>query len=348
VKFLLSIVILFALSIGSIHAEVPLSAGLSLYEAYVDNLFQTSDPYSDYVTLINLDASFDLGLSTSVLYDSDFNLFNEYSGLHNQTHHLSIDHEKVISDGQGTLYFGGGIGLHDGTSEYAYYDYRSAGAYTKLKYYLTETSFLQSEYQIGYEDHHSYRDYSSLNNYAAIQISKSFPTRTTAQARLEAGRRDYMNFDDNPNATILTVIIRIAQSLTDLTGLQLQYRWHNAPKSTPYFTDSYYNIESPDDEHSYSGTEWQLALKHYTIWNIMLKGTLTRDKRSYNTSIVSNYERNDTSITALLEFDKKISINSLLQNASIHIQYLYKSTESSDPYYQSNTSILSLGTRASF
>jgi hypothetical protein len=342
-------IMMFVLMINFAHAELPLSVDLKLYEAYVDNLFQTSAPNSDYVTLMNLDTSYNINPTTSVAYSFDVNLFKEYPDLHNQFHYLSVDHEKTISDERGVIYFGGRLGLRDNDAEYDYYDYRAAGAYSSLKYYLMQTVLAQIEYKMEYENHYNYHDISSFENYGSIQLSKFFNTKTTLQARLEAGRRDYANLDSN--VTSLTGSLKVAQSLTDLTGIQLQYNWHHAPKSFPslfYLQNDDYHVEDPDDEYSYSGTQWQLSLKHYAPWNLMLKGTLSRENRLYNISTIDT-ERNDTSTIISLEIEKKLlSKNAFLYGTSLHVEFLHKSTSSNDPYYQSSTNIITVGTGISF
>lgn len=332
---------------GLVQAEIPLSMDFKLYEAYVDNLFQTSTPYSDYVTLLGLDASINLGESSSIQCISDVNLFSEYSDLHNQTHYFGINYEKNIFSGQGILKLSGFTGLHDNTSEYARYDYKSIGGQSSLKYYFSETLFLLTEYQSEYEDHSNFKDYSSLENYGIIQISKSFSTRTTLQTRLETGRKDYTSLDDN--ATVITGSIKIAQSLADLTGVQLQYTQHKAFGNPSYLLNNYYLLEDQDDEYIYSGNKWQLTLKHYAPLNIMLKGTLSREQRSYNFLIADGQKRNDTNTSVLLELEKKFSLNrSLFQNISFHLQFLHKDIRSNDPNFQSSTNILSIGSGISF
>ena len=346
-RILILSIILIVFIISFVQAEVPLSAEFKLYSAYVDNLFQTSTPYSDYVTLLSLDTSLNLNESSSIQYVFDINRFKEYSDLHNQTHFLGINYGKSVFDGQGILQLGSFTGLHDNTSEYAYYDYRSVGVRSNLKYYFSETLFLLTEYQAEYENHHNFDDYSSLENYGFIQINKSFNTRTTVQTKLETGRRDHTNLDSN--ATLITGSIKIAQSLADLTGLQLQYIWHNAYGNSSYLLNNYYLLEDQDDEYSYSGNKWQLTLKHYAPWNIMLKGTLSRDQRSYNISFTNGQKRNDVNINVLLELEKRISFsNPLLQNISFYMQFLHKNTRSNDPNFQSATNILSIGSGISF
>jgi len=54
--------------------------------------------------LMNLDTSYNINPTTSVIYSFDVNLFKEYPDLHNQFHYLSVDHEKTISDERGILY----------------------------------------------------------------------------------------------------------------------------------------------------------------------------------------------------------------------------------------------------
>ncbi|MGB9598113.1 MAG: hypothetical protein ACPL7B_17635, partial [Candidatus Poribacteria bacterium] len=192
-KYFILSMMLVTFIISFAYAELPLSIDFKLYGAYVDNLFQTSTPYSDYVTLLSLDTSLNLNESSSIQYASDINRFAEYSNLHNQTHYLGINHEKNILNGQGVLQLGGFLGLHNNALEYNYYDYRAINGHSSLKYYFSETLFLLAEYQAEYEDHHNFEDYSSFENFSAIQINKSFDTKTTIQTRLETGRRDYTN-----------------------------------------------------------------------------------------------------------------------------------------------------------
>lgn len=330
-----------------VQAEIPLSLDFKLYEAYVDNLFQTSTPYSDYVTLLGIDASVNLSESSSIQFASDINLFNEYSDLHNQTHYLGINYEKNIFNGQGILKLGGFTGLHDNTSEYDQYDYKSIGGQSGLKYYFSETLFLSAEYQSEYENHSNFNDYSSFENYGIIQMNSSFNTRTTLQAKLETGRKDYTNLDDN--AIVVTGSIKIAQSLADLTGVQIQYTRHKALGNPSYLLNNYYLLEDQDDEYIYSGNKWQLILKHYAPLKIMVKGTLSREQRSYNFLIADGQKRNDINTSVLLELEKKISLNkSLFQNISFHLQFLHKDIRSNDPKFQSSTNILSIGSGISF
>ncbi len=349
-NFWIFIIVMFAFITGTACAEIPLSVNLKVHGAYVDNLFQTSTPDSDYISLTNFDASYDFNAMTSVLYNFDVNLFNKYTDLHSQTHYIGIDHEKSINDKNGTLYFGGGIGLRDNALEYFYYDYRSAGVYSSLKYHLTQTILAKAEYQMEYEDHQSYEDFSSLENYGSIQIGKSFNTRTTIQTRFEVGRRDYVNIGNDISK--VTGYIKIAQSLTDLTGLQLQYIWHRVSETFQYpisLQDNYYLIEDPDDEYSYSGTKLQLVLKHYAPWNLLLKGTISRDKRSYSALTSDGQERNDTNTIISFGIEKKLlSREGFMPDVSLYMEFLHKDTKSSDLYYESSTNMFFIGTGMSF
>jgi len=74
-RLYISIIAAILLITNIASAELPLSVDLKLYETYVDNIFQTSTPVPDYVSLMYLDALYGLGTNTLINYNSNFNLF---------------------------------------------------------------------------------------------------------------------------------------------------------------------------------------------------------------------------------------------------------------------------------
>ncbi len=350
-SILIIVAILLIANIAS--AELPLSVDFKFYETYVDNIFQTSTPIPDYVSLMYLDALYGLGTNTLINYNSNFNLFNDNSDLHNNIHFLGLDHERSVFKDNGALNFGLGLGLKNNSTDYEYYDYRVAGAYTDLKYLLTDTAFAKIGYQIEYKDHQNYDSISFLENSGLLQLSKTFSTRTTLQLFAETGRREYVNADTR-DSILVSGSLKVAQSLTDLTGLQLQYTRHYVPENEnimSYLQAEYYGLDDLEDEYSYSGNQGQMTLKRIAPWNMMLKGTLSRETRDYNEFYLLDgiQKRKDTSTTVLLEVEKRFYSDSrFIPDTALHIQFLHKYNNSTNPEYDSSTNILSIGTHFAF
>jgi hypothetical protein len=338
--------------------ELPMSAELKLYGTYVDNIFQTASPESDYISLSYLDASYDITSGASVFYNTNLNLFSEHSYLRSHNHYLGTEYEREISDGKGILHLGGKLGLRQNTPEYDPYDRREGNAYTGVKYYITDTIMARAGYSLGYESYPNYQTFSFLENQGFLQISKFLQSRTTLRLEVGAGRREYMNMDSDNNrdfANRITGLAKIAQSLTDNTGLQLQYLCHRASKDIVdggYLEGDYYSIEDFfEDEYNYSGHEYRAVLKYLGPWRTILKGTINRENREYDASSLYNEdtERKDSDITILLEVEKKFSLPlGSFPDLALHIQFLHRDNNSSDPYYDYSASILSIGTKATF
>ncbi len=355
---LLASVVMMFLTIYTVHSgELPVSTELKLYGTYIDNVFQTYLPEPDYLTLTYLNASYDVTPGTSIFYDANFNLFSEHSDLQNHTHYLGTNYERAIFQDKGHLYFGGKLGLRQNTSEYADYDRRSGNAYTTLKYYLTKTTLAKMGYSMEYGSYPNLRTFNFLENYGFLQLSKFFQTRTTLQAMFEAGRRDYPNMSDDSSGSYTSQItgsLKLAQSLADNTGLQLQYLWHNAPHGMDeqYVEDAYYSAEEFfDDEYAYSGNEYRAVLKHVAPWRTTLKASLSMKDRNYNMPSIytESGSREDRDITFRFEVEKRFSLPlGAATDFALHIQFLHRKNNSNDSYYDYSTNMLSIGTKAAF
>jgi len=355
ITLLASIAMMF-LAIYTVHSgELPVSADLKLYGTYIDNVFQNYLPESDYVTLTYFDTSYDVTPGTSIFYNANFSLFSEHPDLQNHTHYLGTDYERAVFQGKGRLYLGGKLGLRQNTSEYADYDRRSGNAYVTLKHYLTKTTLAKIGYGIEYGSYPNLRTFNSLENYGFMQLSKFFQTRTTLQAMVEGGRREYTNMTDDSGrsyANQITGSLKLAQSLADNTGLQLQYLWHRASDGVDeqYIEDAYYSAEEFfDDEYVYSGSEYRAVLKHVVPWRTTLKASLSIKDRDY--SVPSIYtvsgSREDRDVTFRFEVEKGFSLGAATDFA-LHIQFLSKRNNSNDSYYDYSTNMLSIGTKVAF
>jgi len=337
--------------------ELPVSAQLKLYGTYINNVFQNYMPESDYVTLTYLNTSYDISPGASIFYDANLNLFTEHSDLQNHTHYLGTDYERAILQDKGRLYLGGKIGIRQNTSEYADYNRRSFDTYATLKYYLTKTTLAKISYGIEYGSYPNLRTFNFLENYGFLQLSKSFQTRTTLQTMLETGRRDYPDMYNDVSGSYtsqITTSVKLAQSLADSTGLQLQYLWHHAPHGLEeqYIGDAYYSAEEFfDDEYTYSGGEYRIVLKHLAQWGITLKASLSMKDRNYNVSTIYTEDgsREDRDLAFRFEIEKGFSLPlDAATDFALHIQFLHRKSKSNDPYYDYSTNMLSIGTKAAF
>lgn len=356
---LLTSIIMASLLVHTVDSdELPISANLKIYGTYIDNIFQTALSESDYVTLTYLDTSYYITSGASISYDANVNLFSEHSDLRNHIHHLSFDYERKVSDGVGLLSLGGTLGFRQNTPEYNPYDRRAGNVYAALKYYLTETILGKVGYRMDYESYPNYHAADFLENYGFAQFSKFFQSRTTLQVWADAGRREYPDLDSKNGgsyAAQVTGSIKIAQSLTDFTGLQLQYLRHYAPRSIgddQIMEDGYYSLEDfLEDDYSYSSQEYQITLKHLGPWRTMAKGTLSRESREYRIPSIytADQTRRDKDITLFLEAEKKFSLPlGSFPALALHIQFLHRRSNSNDPYYDYSANIFSIGTKAIF
>lgn len=354
-RYIPIILILSLTNIGNIYAKVPLSVQLKLYEAYVDNIFQTAIPDSDYITLMYLNADYGLNANNTISYNTNMGFFRKNKDLQYQLHSLGTNYQKSAFDDKGIIYLGGGLGFRDNAQKLKYYDYQNAGLYSVLKYYFSETAYTQLEYNNEYKNRNNNSDYNSFENFGAIMLSKSFNTKTTIQGRIEAGHRDYLKLKGKYDSRS-TKYIKIAQSLTEFTGLQFQYRWHIASQILPYsfeFLGGYNQLDDLEDEYIYSGSQWQLTLKSYTIWDMVIKGVFVREKRLYNFFMVFDdydiQERNDKITSFMLGIDKKLLAKSrFLPDSTLSVEFIHRNNNSSNPFYKSSTNILSFGIVFSF
>ena len=342
----------------AVHAEeLPLSTYLKLYGTYIDNVFQTNLPESDYVALTYLDASYDITSGASLFYDGNYNLFSEHSSLQNHTHYLGADYEKVIFGDQGRFYLGSKVGIRQNTSDYSDYNHRSFDTYATLKYYLTDTILAKTGYEAAYGSYPNLNTFSFVENFGFIQLSKFFQTRTTLQVMLEAGRRDYPDMIEDTNgnyASQLTGSIKIAQSLGNNTGLQLRYSWHDTPHglNEQYLNDSYYSAEEFfDDEYAYSGSEYKMVLKHLAPWRTTIKASIGLKDLSYNapSEYTESGVREDRGVTFRFEVEKAFSLPVFTHHdVALHIQFLHKKNSSNDSYYDYSANTFSIGTKTAF
>lgn len=357
ILYILIIAIISILSYDVCYGESPVSADLNLYGTYIDNIYQASFPESDYISLTQLDLSYDFDSGMSIFYDVRLSLFSKHSELHNHDHSLGIGHEKEIFQGKGTLFYGSGLELRQNTIEYDFYNYYNGSVYTDLKYHFSETFTSKAGFSIDYEHYPNYQPFSFFENSGFLQFSKSFQTKTSLHLGLNAGLRKYPNLDDQKGidySTKLTSTVKVGQSLTEKTGLQLLYSWNYLPQSIEYneiLEKGYFFIEDIlEDEYSFSSHKYQITLKHIGLWNTMLKGTLSRENRTYNVPIdTKNEKRTDNNSTFYLEIEKKLSppIDSF-KDLSLNIGFLYRKSKSNDPDFDYYTNITSLGIKAAF
>lgn len=331
---------------GLVYADLPLSIDFKVYETYVDNIFQTSNPDFDYVTLLYINLDYAIKQNISMVYNSNINLFYKYTDLHNQSHFLSLEHEKDLLQCKGKLYLGAGIGLNDNRRLYSNYDNNIVGTYAGFRYYFTELTYGQIEYQIDFNNYPEYSIYDSIENYCYLQLSKSIQaSRTSIQTRVDLGRRNYTDYIKNYIDQV-TGSIKIAQSFTDTTGLQLKYSKHHA-SSFPFedsFIQDYYTNEFEDD-YNYSGREISLTLKQIAPWSLLIKGSFARKSKIFNVLYLDEQARKDNNTDIMLEIEKDFSA---FNGLSLHLQFLHRKNNSNDKYYDSSTSIFSTGMKITF
>ncbi|MBD3182161.1 hypothetical protein GF312_07710 [Candidatus Poribacteria bacterium] len=211
--------------------EIPLAARLMLHGAYADNIFQIKDAQEDYVGITDLDLLYSLTPELSLGYSFSSSLFYENSSLTNYSNHLSFNYEKYINGDKGILNIDGEINNRQNTPEYDIYDRNLAGLMSDLSYSISDSMQGKFDYKLQYQDYMNLDKFSFLENYGSLQFSRFFESRTTLQLNANLGYRSYYNYSDEGNDKALqtTFILKIAQSIADLTGIQLKYIHHRIP-----------------------------------------------------------------------------------------------------------------------
>ena len=345
----------------------------NLYNSYTDNLFQTYDKQSEWIT----QAYFDLALvptdNWSLYYTGNASLFSQFDDLFNHTHQAGAAYYKALG-GRNALHGGGQVALRLGQALYDYRDFVRSEGYLKGKFYLQPTLLARLGYLLGYQDYVHERDYSFVEQELSTQVSKFLPSRTTLQAGLQLGVKTYARqIEPNPQTQLsarsgqgrtlaqLVSQAKIAQSLGQSTGLQLEFRHRANVAGQSRLVDAQaYDPDDDlfDDRYNYSGRRLRAAIKHFGPADVQLEVGGTSERRRYGGRpaldldgllVDDGADRRDRISSFSLGLERPFYPLWLDEReVSLELEWRYRDVSSNDEYYSAQAQTFSLGMQVGF
>ena len=350
-----------------------------LHGSYTDNIFQNYSPVEDYISTWNFTIFHQTKSKTTLYYNGNLNLFSQYSDLQNQNHHIGISKKQSIGDGKNEFYLGGYARFRIDKPVYDIYDNNNVYGFASVKYYLYPTIMFRAKNTLGMRAYVNYTDYSYFENVLSLNISKFFQTRTTLQTGIEYYYKDYTGNQtysatgpnglfsrtyiiDSPNVSQLAASINIAQSVSSLTAVQMQYLIRSNLSGENRFAalDEFYSDEVLfDDHYSYSGQELSMSIKQYMPFQFILIISGDYLEKSYNNRSVYDLEgnellgkgnRQDYQSSFSSQIEKRFSGQKIpvLKSMDLFINYSYRINHSNDLYYDTSSAFLSAGFEMNF
>jgi hypothetical protein len=276
------------------------------------------------------------------------------------------------------VYLGGYFQDRRNTDTYYYYDYQQTYLYANLRFNLNST-FLKMGYNFRYRRYENIMELTNFQNYAYLQLSRTFRTRTTLFMEADLGFKSfyktttytavgggdgrgghssvqYVGVEEQiPNMSHLVVLFRVAQGLHDRVGINLQYRGQfsmndeSRVNSGSYFEDE----ELFDDPFSYtsSGLSSKLTVVLPKQMYIQAGGGVTMKDYISEKSYISPEDstgmgdlRADTQINGFLKLSKTFYLKpGWIDSINPYLNYSYVDNRSNSYWYHYNYHYLVLG-----
>ena len=342
---------------------------LNFFSSYTDNLFQTSERQSDWVNQFYLDFDYVARDDVNLYYSGNANVFNEFVDLFSHTHRVGLSYLKTGED-NGVLYAGSEIAVRLDRSLYDYRDFVQAQAFVNLKRYLRPTLMTRAGYTLRYQEYTHARDFSFVEQVGFAQVSAFLPRRTTLQMRTELGLKSYLRerqtdefFESGRQGAVLQWVVKLkaAQSLADVAGLRASYtmRRNISGESRPV-EEAFYDADDElfDDRYSYQSDEVQAVLKYLAPLNAEVEVGGSWARRRYGgrpaldlegNFIGADVERQDTRRSASLGLVKTFYMEGgWAREVDVEFEWLYRNTQSNDPYYDAAGQMFSTGVQIGF
>ncbi len=228
-------------------------------------------------------------------------------------------------------------------------------------------------YQVRYRSYLNAEDYNFVEQTASVKFSRFFQTRTTLQLRSSLGLKTYAHAVDQDSTlsvvtrssdarTLAQVVtgVKVAQSLTRYTGLQVEYiRRFTLAGRNRYAALDGYNTDDElfDDQYSYEGQEYRTKLKLSANSGFSIEMMGRYVKRHYtgrpaldlngfivNPDIMREDTRKSLSVAGTKTFNFS---SSWFQKTTITAEWLLNHIASTDSYYDTSGQVFSVGLQLS-
>jgi hypothetical protein len=379
-----------ALFLGLGAAWAQPAVRLNLYSSYTDNLFQSSQPRADWVNLLYADLDWGLGPSAGLYYTGNASLFRQYPELFNHAHLLGVNYLREGLAGE--LRAGASLSARLDRRLYEYRDYAGGGVFAEAKRYLREDLVGRVGYALKVQEYLNVSRQSYVEQSASARLTRFLPSRTTLDLRAELGIKSYLRRGEvSPPVPTLTSAgpeiwinsymeqeevfppgadrgrhlvqgsggLKLAQSLGERTGLQLEYtRQHSFSGQGRFLFGPLYDFDDElfSDRYSFQGQSLGLRLKHLGRWGAQLELGGQLGSRNYIERLALDLEGFP------LGLDQKrrdrwqlldLELVRFFQPArgpglELGLHWSYRRTNSNDPYYDAGVSTYSAGLEYAF
>ena len=378
--FFFAAVILFSLNINSSGQTIGF---ISMDQAYDSNPFRDIETKSSWISAMNVGVQHNTE-DFSLSYTGIYSRFDTFSERNYYWHQAALFAEK--NNFQYGLMFEQTFNSIDyevlNTNKYSgyinsYFNIGEFNFYTNLEGNLNYFSQLQ--------------ELDNFNLDAGIKMQKSFESGTTILVGSIFHFKKYLTnivVEDTTNQSVTTMggpgsgrqggyslseyeapsvsqfqlWLRLAQSITNSTGLALQYQSRLIVGGTSrYFSGADYNYADEsqifDDPLGYENQSYGVELTQLLPLGIVLKGSYYKNKKDYATQGIytdaENYDflqlREDTRTNARVTLQKRIASKFFgSKNVSINFTYQWVNNESNSYWYKYESNYTGLGFSVNF
>jgi hypothetical protein len=384
---------------------------VAIFSSYDDNAFRNALGQTDFITTTALSLEYQPNKSNfSLFVNGNMNLFKDYFDRRYFSNSFGAAFTKPFGDedenafSTNATYF-----MRFNKERYNYYDFSQFVGSLNIKYYLDSEEGLLSRagYRLRYRNYRNLEEFSYLEHYGFVQLSRFFETKTTVSAEVDFGNKNYVmspsaystagsstgtwgmmgnggmtgngemmgngerwshgggNMDpttrlisySSPNTTQLIGIVRVAQSITQTTGLSVQYlrRWDLSDR-TRFLSNGAVDYQGDeelwDDPYGYHGDEYNAALTQVLPWEMTIRISADYLVKDYarriftptDTDVPTGPLRSDTRLVGSVEVRKTLETDwAVFNGIMISVSYFYQKNNSNDPYYNFRNNNFSLG-----
>jgi hypothetical protein len=360
---------MLAICWATLPASTQIVPRLNFFTSYTDNLFQTVERQSDWINQFYLDFDYVARDDVNLYYSGNASVFNEFVDLFSHTHRMGLSYLKTGQD-RDTFYAGSEVAVRLDRPIYDYRDFIQSQVFVNVKRYLRPTLMSRAGYTLRYQKYANARDFSFVEQVGFAQLSTFLPRRMTLQARSELGLKSYLRqrqtdgfSESGRQGAVLQWVgqVKAAQSLSELAGVRLSYVLRrNLSGESRQVDEEFYDADDElfDDRYSYESDELQAALKYLAPLNTELEVGTNWAWRRYGgrlaldlegSFIGVDVERRDRRRSLSLGLAKTFYMEQgWAREVDIEFEWLYRNTDSNDPYYAAVGQVFSTGIQVGF
>ncbi|MEX2117600.1 MAG: hypothetical protein WEB37_12005 [Bacteroidota bacterium] len=332
---------------------------------YDDNINNSSYRVEDRIGQLSMIAGYEWGkenTATQIAYTGSLSYFTRVLDRTFHYHTLGLTQSRLLGQDAATdLSLGAAYSFRINREYYTFYDHSQFSLFGNLKFNITDEVTGKTGYTFRALAFSQLPDFNYTEHSGFAQISFSLPTKTSVIFEGNLGFKVYesANFDSansggvmmgagrnrvaasTPTVTQLIGILRIGQSITEMTGLSLTATYlGNIQKESRYLSSSYGTISDDeifDDHYAYEGPHGSIMLSHLVNENLILRiaggiqAKLYSDRPAFDlagTQIAD--QRKDT--RRYLTLLAQLYVETL--DVTVSGQYDYISNSSNDEYYR--------------